>query len=139
MARCLCRPMSIVLIACISPFVLCNGERTQNALPRPFYVTDQSPGWRCVGVFDSTCYLDGVFSSRFLPFDAKHIASTIEIHYFLKHFGASKFHDSACRAPLCTLLYSNTDPDSNPDAGPTVTLTLIIVLTLNLNPAVRRL
>ena len=30
------RPMSIILIFCVSPLVLCNGKRTQNALPWPF-------------------------------------------------------------------------------------------------------
>ena len=38
MTRCLWRPISIVLIVCIWPSVLCNGKITQSALSRPFCI-----------------------------------------------------------------------------------------------------
>ena len=51
---------------------------------------------RCMSVFEkSTCCLDGVLFSPLLLFGVKHNASIFKFYYFLKHFGAPEFHDSA--------------------------------------------
>ena len=63
------RPMSVVLIVCMWPFVLCNGKRTQNALPLPFSTVFSLIGrYMCVGICEHKSSLYGVVSSPFLAF-----------------------------------------------------------------------
>ena len=69
MNRCLWRPISIFMAWSL---MLCNGNRTQNALPPTFfYFFGQSLGWRfvtkCFSQTENTCYFDGLLSSPFLP------------------------------------------------------------------------
>ena len=79
-SRFLWRPLSIVVIMCLWPLVLCNGKRMQNILPRPL----------CIVKLKTRVTL----MVSFPPLLNEAHRLEVALHYFAKKFDASSFHDS---------------------------------------------